>query len=304
VHRSVGMPNRTTTSPTGDADVAPAARRRRLRARSQRLLITLFGDYWQPGQTPLPSAGLVRVLEEFTITPANTRASLSRLTQRDLLCRTKDGRRTSYGLTDHAWRVLVRGARRIFADEDAPPWDGTWTMVAFSVPGADSEQRRLLRARLRWLTLWPLYDGSWVTPHDRVDAVQEQLDELAITDALVIRTREVELLPAARARLEVTWDLPKLAADYDAFIDRYRDLAGRAEDGGVTPADALVLRTCMVDEWRRMVRDDPDVPQPLLPEPFPRPRARALFLRAYRALEIPARDRFDRLVSGRTTAAP
>ena len=282
-------------SATSGAATQPLTSRRRLRARSQRLLITLFGDYWDREQPPLPSAGLVRTLEEFAITPANARAALSRLTQRELLERTKDGRHTSYRLTDHAWRVLVRGARRIFADEEGPAWDGSWTLVAFSVPSEDSELRRLLRARLRWLTFWPLYDGSWVTPHDRGAAAREQLAELGIEDALVVCTTDVDLLPAAKVRLQATWDLPSLATDYEHFLTRYRDLDARAGTRGLAPAEALVQRTTMVDEWRRMVRDDPDLPSELLPEPFPRRPARERFLRTYRALEQPARQRFEEL---------
>lgn len=288
--------------PPGGVSAGGSPTRRRLRARSQRLLITLFGDYWDREEPPLPSAGLVRVLHEFDITPANARAALSRLTQRDLLERTRDGRRTSYRLTDHAWRVLVRGARRIFADEEEPPWDGTWTLVAFSVPSDDGELRRLLRARLRWLTFWPLYDGSWVTPHDRGAVAEEQLAELGIADALVVRTRDLDLLPAARARLESTWDLPALAADYDAFLARYEELDVRARTEGLPPAEALVQRTRMVDEWRRMVRDDPDLPSELLPEPFPRRPARERFLRTYRALEHPARERFQELIRAESGA--
>jgi phenylacetic acid degradation operon negative regulatory protein len=284
------------TDAASGAAPAPPPARRRLRARSQRLLVTLFGDYWDRDQPPLPSAGLVRILEEFAITPANARAALSRLTQRDLLERTKDGRHTSYRLTDHAWRVLVRGARRIFADEEGPAWDGTWTLVAFSVPSEDNEVRRLLRARLRWLTFWPLYDGSWVAPHDHRLAVEEQLAELGIEDALVVCTTDVDLLPAARARLQATWDLPTLAADYQHFLSRYQALDTRVQRHALPSDEALVQRTTMVDEWRRMVRDDPDLPSELLPEPFPRRPARARFLRTYRALEQPARQRFEELI--------
>ena len=73
------------------------------------------------------------------------------LTQRGLLSRSKDGRRTSYRLTEPAWQVLRRGARRIFAPTDDNAWDGVWTLVAFTLPLDDTNQRRLLRARLRWL---------------------------------------------------------------------------------------------------------------------------------------------------------
>ncbi len=268
-----------------------------VRSRSQRLLVTLFGDYWDRDQPPLPSAGLVRVLEEFAITPANARATLSRMTRRELLHRTREGRRTRYAMTPAAWRILVRGARRIFADEEDPAWDGTWTLVVFSVPGDDGDLRRLLRARLRWLTFWPLYDGSWVAPHDRTEAAREQLDDLGVSDAVVVRTDDLDLRPTATTRLEEAWDLPGLVAGYERLLERAMPLAARARAGRVGPAEALVERTELVDAWRRLVRDDPDLPSELLPTPFPRPEARRTFLEIYRTLEMPARARFATLMT-------
>jgi phenylacetic acid degradation operon negative regulatory protein len=275
---------------------APPGRDRALgRARSQRLLVTLLGDFWGPQADPLPSAGLVRVLEEFGIAPANARAALSRMTQRGLLERTKNGRRTSYRPTDSAQHLLERGARRIFAT-GGDEWDGTWTLIAFSLPIDDGDLRRLLRARLRWLTFWPLYDATWVTPHDRVDAVREQLAELGITDALVLRTRDVELLDAGKARLEDAWGLGGLADAYQDYLHRYEEVAGRARAGDVTADEALIQRTEMVDDWRALVRDDPDLPAEFLPARFPRDEARATFLETYERLAEPARARFDELV--------
>lgn len=258
--------------------------------------MTLLGDYWQASRPHLPSAGLVTVLAEFGIAPANARATLSRLTQRGMLERSKDGRRTSYRPTRQAWHILQRGARRIFAETEGSPWDGTWTLIAFTLPLDDGDQRGLLRARLRWLTFWPLYDATWVTPHDRVDAVREQLNELGVNDALVLRSKDLELLPGGKARLEAAWRIDELAASYQAYLERYRDLADRAEAGEVPPGEALVQRTELVDDWRALVRDDPDLPLEFLPPSFPRAEARAMFLRTYEALARPATVRFQQLV--------
>jgi phenylacetic acid degradation operon negative regulatory protein len=266
-------------------------------ARSKRLLVTLLGDFWQQGRPPIPSAALVRVLEEFGIAPANARAALSRLTQQGMLVRTKEGRRTSYAPTPEAIRTLERGAQRIFSPEDATPWDGTWTLIAFSVASDDGDLRRLLRARLRWLTFAPIFDATWVTPHDRVDLAREQLDELGISDAAVLLSREVHLLPGGRARLEQAWRLERLSADYERFLADHRDLASRAAAGRIGPAEALVQRTQLVDDWRRLIRDDPDLPAEFLPDGFARPSARALFLDVYDTLAEEARLRFEELVA-------
>ncbi|GIF64010.1 PaaX family transcriptional regulator [Asanoa ishikariensis] len=269
------------------------------RARAQRLLVTLLGDYWRADREPLPSGGLVTALSEFDIAPANARATLSRLTQRGLLERSKEGRHTSYRLTDPAWQILRRGARRIFAPSDESTWDGLWTLIAFTLPLDDASQRRLLRARLRWLTFWPLYDGTWVTPHDRFDEARDQLRELGITDAVVLRSRDLELLPTGRARLEAGWRIDDLAGAYRDFLARHRRLASRAVEGGLAPRAALVHRTEIVDDWRALVGNDPDLPAEFLPPSFPRAEARQLFLRTAESLAEPAQRRFEELVDTR-----
>jgi phenylacetic acid degradation operon negative regulatory protein len=288
----------TATSVADTDDVggfATGPQRPLVRARSQRLLITLLGDYWHEGRGPIASAALVRILQEFEIAPANARAALSRLTQRGVLVRTKAGRRTSYAPTDHTMKLLRRGADRIFSREDATEWDGTWTLIAFSLPIDDGDLRRLLRARLRWLTFWPIYDATWVTPHDRLEEVRDQLAELGITDALALRSTDVQLLPGGRKRLEAAWRLDGLADAYRDYLARFSRLAERAAAGEVPPDEALVERGELVDDWRRLVRDDPDLPADFLPEDFPRPRARELFLTTYHALDTPARARFEEL---------
>ncbi|MDG4808790.1 PaaX family transcriptional regulator C-terminal domain-containing protein [Micromonospora sp. WMMD1120] len=266
------------------------------RARAQRLLVTLLGDYWHAGHAPLPSGGLVAALAEFDIAPANARATLSRLTQRGVLERTKEGRRTSYRLTGSASQILRRGARRIFATTDENAWDGCWTFIAFTLPLDDTNQRRLLRARLRWLTFWPLYDATWVTPHDRFDEVREQLSELGINDAVVLRTTDLALLPAGRARLETAWRIDELAEGYRAFLKRYDDLARLAAAGEVSPRQALVQRTELVNDWRALVGEDPDLPPDFLRASFPRAEARSMFLRTSAALAAPAQRRFEEIV--------
>jgi len=282
------------------ATAAKPVRQPHGRAKSQRLLVTLFGDYAQH-RPPIPSAALVEILEEFGIAPANARAALSRLTQRGMLVRSRAGRRTSYCLTERAERLLEQGARRIFGlGADSEKWRGTWTVVVFSVPNVDKDSRHLLRSRLRWLTFSPLYDAVWISPHDRGEAIVEQLQDLGITDAVVFQATDLTDLPGGRARLASAWDIETLATEYEQYLSRYGDLADRAIRGEVPPREALVQRTELVDDWRMFARDDPDLPAQFLPDGFPRVKARELFLTTYQALAEPATTQFETVVRAHT----
>lgn len=281
---------------TVTATAARPVRQPHGRAKSQRLLVTLFGDYAQH-RAPIPSAALVEILEGFGITPPNARAALSRLTQRGMLVRSRAGRRTSYSLTERAERLLEQGAKRIFGlGANSEEWHGTWTVVLFSVPNVDKDARHLLRSRLRWLTFSPLYDAVWISPHDRAEAIVEQLRDLGITDAVVFQATDIVDLPGGRARLTSAWDIETLATEYERYLSRYGDLADRAARGEVPPHEALVQRTELVDDWRKFARDDPDLPAQFLPDGFPRATARELFLTTYDALTEPATAQFEAVV--------
>ncbi|WP_165491889.1 PaaX family transcriptional regulator C-terminal domain-containing protein [Egibacter rhizosphaerae] len=270
-----------------------------MRARSQRLLVTLLGEYWSEPGTPIPSATLVSLLGEFGIAPANARAALARLARRGLLERSRNGRRTYYDLTPEAVAVLERGAQRIFGlGRRGASWDGRWTVVIFSVPDAERDLRHLVRSRLRWLTFSPLYDAVWVSPHADPDDVLHLLDQLGLTDVLVMRTSDVSFREGSSQRLEQAWDLAALAERYETFLSRFRPLVERAGRDRIDAAEALVGRTEMVDEWRGIARDDPDLPAQFLPEHFPRAEANEVFMQAYEALKAPARERFEELVAG------
>ena len=131
----------------------------------QHLLITLLADYWSGQAEPLPSGALVRLAGEFGVTAVGARAALSRLARRGLLAYSKVGRNTYYGLTERTAEALEASRHRVLSfGERPPPWDGYWTVAAFSLPEERRDLRHSLRAQLRWLGFAPLFDGMWVSP--------------------------------------------------------------------------------------------------------------------------------------------
>ena len=93
---------------------------------------------------------------------------------------------------------------------------------------------------------------------------------------------------AARGVAAAAWKLAPIATAYRGFIARYTPLAGsRAPKGD----DALVARTLLIHDFRRVVLRDPALPAALLPADWPEPEARALAARIYRQV-APAADRY------------
>ncbi|WP_218133617.1 PaaX family transcriptional regulator [Lentzea fradiae] len=278
------------------APEVPALPRSQSGGSPQHLLLTLLGDYWYGQPAPLPSAALVALLGEFGITEISARATLSRLSRRGLLTLSRVGRNTYYALSGRAARVLEDGLRHIVAfGATEQPWSGSWTVAVFSVPEEQRDLRHALRTRLSWLGFASLFDGVWVCPHERVAEITGVLSELGIDSATVLRAEVAEGSPLGGDPL-TAWDLDALRARYDALIDEYSPVRTRLAEGSIGTAEALVVRTALMDAWNRFPGLDPGLPSVLLPQPWPRARARELFTELYDALALLAEQRVKQVI--------
>jgi phenylacetic acid degradation operon negative regulatory protein len=283
--------------------------------RPPRLLLTLLGDYWWQRTESLPSAAIVGLLAEFGVSDSAARAALSRLTRNGLLVTSRSGRRTFVRLSRRAADVLDDGGRRIFSFGATPaPWDGMWSLVAFSIPEEHRSVRDELRKELRWLGFAPLYDGLWVCPRDHAGDVMARLKDLGIATATAFRATALPAVGEAgvgeasagdgAGSALVTADIPARAWDLSGLRDRYQEFtefAGLLRDqtvaGEITTADALVARTRVMNEWRAFPAMDPDLPYELLPPAWPRAAARDLFITCYDLLGPLAARRVRQIIA-------
>jgi phenylacetic acid degradation operon negative regulatory protein len=251
---------------------------------SRELLIVVIGDFWHGCTTPIPSAALVAMLDEFGVSAANARAALSRLSRRGTLVVTREGRRTFYRVTEEtaAW-AAERGRVLMRFGLDWPEWDGRWTFVAFSLPDDANLSGPALRTALRRLGMAQLYDGLWVSPADLTEDLGAVLAEQSIVDSTVLRAEAVPLPGKYRDPVDA-WDLSALHDAYCQWMSQLERLATRLRAGRIRPADALIERTAVTVTWRKFVYDDPRLPRELLPLDWPLPAARELFIEVYDGL--------------------
>ncbi|KAA9149988.1 PaaX family transcriptional regulator [Microbacterium lushaniae] len=246
----------------------------------QHLLITLLGDYWFARDELLPSAALVDLLAEFGANENASRQAMRRLTQRGLLAQGKQGRATYYGIPGEiVANQRLRLARAVTFGADFTDWDGQWTLVSFSIPEADRDVRRLLRNGLKNMAFGDLQDGVWISPHDRRADAVALLDELRVGAGHVMRATW-GLREGDRAAITDAFELDALAGEYRAFLAEYAPRLAWAA-GDTDPREALLLRTKLTNDWLAFRLSDPELPADLLPEDWPRSRARALFLELY-----------------------
>jgi phenylacetic acid degradation operon negative regulatory protein len=282
-----------TDRPAGDVPDLP---RSRPGGGPQHLLATLLGTYGIGRGEPVPAGTFPLLLAEFGISPPGARNALSRVARRGLLEATGAGRSRGYRMTDAA-RVLQEQRLRQFSafGQPPPPWDGKWTVVLYSVPEDDRALRQALRTRLTRAGFGALRDGVWGTPRDRQAEAAEVVKLVEPSPAAVLRA-ELVASSAAFPDLDRMFALAALRAGYEDFVDRFAPVRDRLRDAAVAPPEALVTRTQLMDTWREFADADPDLPDELLPDGWPRARAREVFSDLDEALRPLAGQRLRQLL--------
>lgn len=255
-----------------------------MKARS--LVFDLFGDYlrYRGGEARLRT--LTALMACFEVPEATVRVVVTRLRKEGWLESRRDGRETTYALTDAAWRLLDEGRSRIF-DRAAGPWDGQWHMIIYSVPETERALREQLRKKLAWLGFGPLSASVWLSPHDRIAQVTAAFaEESAVRlDAFHARSQG---FGSDCDMAERSWDLAALDRDYAALLAEYRPRLARYRAGELQGQDALVERMRLMHDYRFFPFRDPDLPPELLPEGWSGRAAHEVFLEAHGLLRPPA----------------
>jgi phenylacetic acid degradation operon negative regulatory protein len=255
-----------------------------VKARS--LVFDLFGDYlrYRGGQVRLRA--LVTLMACFDVPEPTVRVVAARLRKEGWLDSRRDGRETTYVLTEKAWQLLDEGRDRIFARAGGP-WDGQWRMVIYQVPETERALREQLRQRLSWLGFGPLAPSVWVSPHDRAGVVHEEFatNPAARLDLFLSRSTG---LGADRDMAGRAWDLKSLDRDYAVLLDQYRPRMALYRRGGLSGREALVERMTLIHDYRMFPFRDPDLPPELLPENWSGRAAHEVFLEAHGLLRDPA----------------
>ncbi|PWB65282.1 MAG: phenylacetic acid degradation operon negative regulatory protein PaaX [Bradyrhizobiaceae bacterium] len=259
---------------------APVARlldqfheRRPVRAWS--LIVTLYGDAIVPRGGSLWLGALIEIMALFRIDAGHVRTAMSRLTADGWLAREKAGRNSYYRLSQTGEGSFAVATRRIYFSERRR--DAGGLRLALLGPGVDD--RSAVRPALEKAGFVALSPTVHVAAGDR---------PIAAIDGVFLLTVPAD--DTARAIAATAWRLAPTAEAYRGFIARFAPLAAAlATSRDPKGADALVARTLLIHEFRRIVLRDPALPDALLPADWPEPEARALAARIYRRL-APAAD--------------
>src|SRR4051812_7643733 len=253
----------------------------------QDLMLMLFGTYALDQGVCLGAGGVIEALGRAGVSAHATRSTLSRMVGRDLLHRRPAGRKMYFGLTERSAAILRDGRARIWQDGAINDrWDGTWTLLSFSLPESMQRERHDLRSRLAWSGFGPVQGGLWIAP-GRVDAAE-------IVASLGLAAHARVFFATAESRTDISeliedaYDLPELSARYREFLGRWESASGGQ--------DPLAERLRLTAQWLDAIRRDPRLPVEHLPADWPAARAQKLFRELEQAYREPARTVADGLL--------
>jgi len=242
--------------------VAEFRSRRTLRTGS--LITTVFGDSIAPRGGAVWLGSLITVMREFGINERLVRTSVFRLVQDGWLQSTQIGRRSYYSLTEEGRERFEQATHKIYG-EPTSSWDGEWTTVLLST--IEGAQKDAVRKELGWLGFGALSPSVLAHPSPDMVDLDVTLQRLGVADKLVVMSGETVRNEAAmRVLAQANWNLADIEERYASFVTRFRPLiAAQGKDANVSPKSAFVVRTLLIQEYRKVLLRDPQLPAELLP---------------------------------------
>jgi phenylacetic acid degradation operon negative regulatory protein len=258
--------------------------------RPQSLMLAFFGSYvLDEGPLYVYSGSVIDVLSRAGVGEQAVRSTLTRMVNRGLLQRQRRGRRMYFGLTAQAAHILRDGGRRLWqtgaVNDD---WDGTWTLLGFSLPESWQRQRHDLRSRLSWSGFGALYSGLWIAPGD-VD-VSGIVAELGLAAHVKIFHARADAATDVGLMIRDTWDLQSVASRYADFDRRWTAWLGNRA------GDPIGTHLVLISEWLGIIRTDPRLPARHLPRDWPARAAQETFRRVADHTATPSRHKAAELL--------
>jgi phenylacetic acid degradation operon negative regulatory protein len=256
---------------------------RQLRANS--LIITIYGDMIAPHGGTVWLGGFIRLVAPLGLNPRMVRTSVFRLARENWLVSEQAGRRSYYSLTSTGRRRFEHAFRRIYEDSRIP-WDGDWQIVLMPGDGLPQAARDALRKELLWEGYGAIAPGVLAHPSAQTETLLEILQNADAREKVVVLKAQTLGALSSRPLMELVgqcWNLGKIAAEYQTFIDTFRPLARSLRSAAeLDPEQCFMIRTLLMHEFRRVQLRDPLLARELLPAKWPGDVARELCRDIYR----------------------
>lgn len=240
------------------------------------MLLAYFG--FEP-PAALSTGAFIAVLARLGVSAHAVRSTLTRLAGSGVMLRYKQGRETYYAFPPQVASTLLRGNSLAWRDAD-PTWDGTWTVLAYSISEDRRDLRHRVRSRLARSGFGLLRSGVWVAP--RAVDVSTLFQNLDVLDEIRVFLSTPYGGATSADLIKEAYDLDEIANRYHRFIERW---GGKRKIEELDDLSAFLL---IRSEWQQIVQMDPRLPEEYLPKGWPATKADQLFRSCYLRWEKPA----------------
>jgi phenylacetic acid degradation operon negative regulatory protein len=238
---------------------------------------------------------LYQIAELCGMTAQQVRLCLKRLVAEGILADQTGRGREAVFTTTEAGRALLEPDVEWLSlayqqDVGLVTWDGMWHLVGFVIPESRRTARDTLREYLVSIGGAALQSGLYISPHPWETYVRKLTDELGVSENVTfIETTKLEM-GGVSDNFEIAaklWELDKLAARYQAFIEQYQPAIAELKTSQINDQVLFPAALAMIEAFDQCVRDDPLLPSELLPENWTGKIARRLLAQGrQRSLEV------------------
>jgi phenylacetic acid degradation operon negative regulatory protein len=232
--------------------------------RAGSLITTVFGDSIAPRGGTVWLGSLIRAMAEFGINERLVRTSVFRLVKDGWLQSSQVGRRSFYSLSDEGRERFRAATHRIYG-EPVTDWDGRWCLLLLS--NLDAGAKETLRRECGWLGFGALSANVLAHPAPDESDLELTLRRAGvIDDVVVLSAQTIRSEASMRTLAGSAWNLDDIDARYQDFVATFRPLyAALKKTRKVEPRTAFVTRTLLIQEYRKVLLRDPQLPLELLP---------------------------------------
>jgi phenylacetic acid degradation operon negative regulatory protein len=257
--------------------------------RAGSLITTVFGDSIAPRGGTVWLGSLIAAMADFGISERLVRTSVFRLVKDGWLQSSQVGRRSFYSLTEEGREKFRAATHRIYG-EPVTDWDGEWCLLLLS--NLEAPVKEALRRECGWLGFGPLSANVLAHPAPDESDLDMTLRRIgAASDVVIMSARTIRSDVSMRTLARSAWNLDDIDARYEQFVRMFRPLyAALKKTRDVNPRTAFVTRTLLVQEYRKVLLRDPQLPQQLLPADWHGTAAYQLCRNLYRGLHQAADD--------------
>jgi phenylacetic acid degradation operon negative regulatory protein len=271
--------------------------------RAGSLITTVFGDAIAPRGGTVWLGSLIRVMAEFGVSERLVRTSVFRLAKDGWLRSDHIGRRSYYSLTENGRERFEQATHRIYG-VPTTHWDGQWCLLLLSM--LDTETKETVRKECSWLGFGPMSSNVMAHPSPDLAELDVTIKRLNLAERLVVmRGSTVKSETAMRQLTRNCWSLDDIDQRYRTFTERFRPVLGALSAASqLTNRSAFIVRTLLIQEYRKVLLRDPQLPSELLPADWHGARAYQLCRNLYRIVHAAADAYIDATLETADGALP